>query len=153
MTRLSRTDALKAAGLGVVIALILAAVSMAARQAGLTPLPAPVALAFAETLVGAQSLPPAVGTLFHTVWVTVMTAGFVAASREALTLPRALSFGLALWLVALLVFFPIIGWGVAGLAVGPQLIVGALVPHLIYAALLWAGARLLFGRGIRHQPA
>ena len=153
MTKLSRTDGLKALGLGVVIALILSAVSMAARQAGLTPLPAPVALAFAETLLGAPSLPPAVGILFHTVWVTVMTAGFVAASREALTWPRALGFGLALWLLALAVFFPIIGWGVAGLAIGPQLIVGALVPHLIYAALLWSGARLVFGRGSRYRAA
>ena len=153
MMRLSRTDGLKALGLGVVIALILSAVSIAARQAGLTPLPAPVALAFAETLAGAQSLPPAVGILFHTVWVTVMTAGFVAASREAATFPRALGFGLALWLVALAVFFPIIGWGFAGLAIGPQLIVGALVPHLIYGILLWGGARLVFGRGFRHQPA
>jgi hypothetical protein len=82
-----------------------------------------------------------------------MTAGFVAASRDALTWRRALGFGLALWLVALVVFFPIIGWGVAGLAVGPRLVVGALVPHLIYAALLWAGARLVFGRGLRQQPA
>jgi len=153
MTRLSRPDALKAVGLGIVVALILGAVGAAARQAGVTPLPAPVALTFAETLVGGASLPPAIGILFHTVWVTVMTAGFVAASREALTGPRALGFALALWIVALVVFFPIIGWGVAGLAIGPQLIVGALVPHLIYGLLLWGGAKLLFGRTRRYQAA
>jgi hypothetical protein len=153
MTRLSRPDALKAVGLGIVVALILSAVGAAARQAGVTPLPAPVALTFAETVVGGASLPPAIGILFHTVWVTVMTAGFVAASREALTGPRALGFALALWIVALVVFFPIIGWGIAGLAIGPQLIVGALVPHLIYGLLLWGGAKLVFGRTRRHQAA
>jgi len=153
LTRLSRPDALKALGLGIAVALILSAVGAAARQSGLTPLPAPVALVFAESLFGGASLPPAVGILFHTVWVTVMTAGFVAASREALTLPRALGFALALWILALVVFFPIIGWGVAGLAIGPQLIVGALVPHLIYGLLLGGGAKLLFGRTRRYQTA
>jgi hypothetical protein len=153
MRKLSLNEGLKAVGLGIVISLILAGIGIAMQRTGATPLPAPPALLFAQTILGTAPLPPAVGILFHTVWTTVMTAGFVAASADKLSFPRALGFGLALWLVALVVFFPIIGWGVFGLAVGPQLIVGALVPHLIYAVLLWGGAQLTFGRHLRHQPA
>lgn len=153
MRTLSRTDGLKALGLGIVISLILAAVSVAMRQTGMTPLPAPPALLFAETVLATSPLPPAVGILFHTVWVTGLTAGFIAASRHDLSFVRALGFGLALWVVALVVFFPIIGWGFLGLAIGPQLIVGALGPHVLYGILLWGGARLLFGRTVRYQAA
>jgi hypothetical protein len=66
--------------------------------------------------------------------------------RDALTFMRALGLAVALWLVALAVFFPIVGWGFFGLAVSPRLIVGAAVPHLLFAIFLWGLSRWAFGR-------
>lgn len=37
----------------------------------------------------------------------------------------------------LVVFFPLVGWGVAGLAIGPKLIVASALPHLLFGLLLW----------------
>jgi PST family polysaccharide transporter len=43
-----------------------------------------------------------------------------------------------------LVFFPIIGWGLLGVAVSPALIVASLIPHLLFALFLWGLGRLMF---------
>lgn len=45
-----------------------------------------------------------------------------------------------------MVFFPYVGWGFFGLSEGPQLFVGSLVPHLLFAAILWGWCRWLFPR-------
>src|SRR3546814_10753700 len=50
----------------------------------------------------------------------------------------ALGLAAGLWLVILVVFFPIVGWGFAGLAVSPKLIPASFVPHLLFGLLLWA---------------
>jgi hypothetical protein len=42
------------------------------------------------------------------------------------------------------VFFPVVGWGFLGLAVGPKLIVASLVPHLLFAIVLWGLCRFAF---------
>ncbi len=52
--------------------------------------------------------------------------------------------GLGLWLLTLPVFFPLCGWSILGVGVGPQLIVGALVPYPLFAVVLWAMARRQF---------
>jgi len=49
-----------------------------------------------------------------------------------------------LWAGALVVFFPIIGWGFFGLAVGPQLIVASVMPHLLFGVFLWGSCRIAF---------
>src|SRR3546814_8374886 len=82
-------------------------------------------------------LPLPVGLLFHTVYVTFWVAIFVRyfPRRDILT---ALGLAAGLWLVILVVFFPIVGWGFAGLAVSPKLIPASFVPHLLFGLLLWA---------------
>jgi hypothetical protein len=49
-----------------------------------------------------------------------------------------------LWALALVVFFPFIGWGFLGLAVSPKLIVVALISHILFALILWALAQWTF---------
>ena len=57
--------------------------------------------------------------------------------RDGLTFLRALSVAVALWIVVLVFFFPVVGWGLFGLAIGPKLIVGSAIPHLLFAIFLW----------------
>jgi len=149
LNKLDRNDLFKALGVGVVTSLLLSAVMVPANLSGVAPMPAPPSLAFAQTVLG-TSLPMPVGLVFHVVWVTAWSVIFVALFRDRPSFARALGLAAVLWVVALAVIFPINGWGFLGLAVGPQMIVGALVPHLLFAVILWALVRWAFGRAERH---
>ncbi|MEQ5803401.1 hypothetical protein [Halomonas sp. H10-9-1] len=63
------------------------------------------------------------------------------------TLPTALGLAAVLWVVILVVFFPVVGWGLAGLAIGPQLIPASALPHLLFGLLLWGLDRYLGRHG------
>ncbi len=138
--RLSWLDWLKAFGIGVATAVALSAVLLAAMKSGVSPLPQPLAIAFANTLLG-RELPLAIGLAFHVAWVTLWSMLYVALFRDALSFARALGLALLLWLLVLVAFFPYVGWGFLGLAIGPKLMVGALVSHLLFALFLWGLSR------------
>ncbi len=140
---LSLKDLAKAIGVGVAAAVLLSAVMVPAFKLGVSPLPKPLGLAFAETLLG-RSLPLPVGLLFHVVYVTFWAVIYVVVFRARRTLVSALLLGLGLWLIVLVVFFPVVGWGFLGLSVGPKLIVASLVPHLLFAVFLWGLCRFVF---------
>lgn len=129
--------------LGVVNAVLLSAIMVPAFKAGVPPMPKPPSLAFAETLLGRPVAMP-VGLLFHVAYVTLWSVIFFAAALPRLTFVRALALGAALWLVLLVVFFPVVGWGFFGLGVGPALIPASLIPHLLFAVFLWGLGRLFF---------
>ena len=141
---------LKAAGVGIGVSILTAAVMVTALKTGVSPLPKPLGLAFAETISG-RTLPLPVGLLFHTAWVTFFSMLYVVLFRDALTFMRAFWLGVALWIVALLVFFPLVGWGFFGLAVSPKLIVASAVPHLLFAVFLWGLCLLAFGRRVAEK--
>ena len=140
---LSLKDLAKAIGVGVGTAILLSAVMVPAFKLGISPLPKPLGLAFAETVLG-RSLPLPVGLLFHVVYVTFWAVVYVAVLRAHRPLVSALLLGLVLWLIVLVVFFPVVGWGLLGLGVGPKLIVASLVPHLLFAVFLWGLCRFAF---------
>jgi hypothetical protein len=142
--QLDGRDWAKVMGVGIGVAILTAAFMIAGLKSSVSPLPRPLGLAFAETVLG-RPLPLPVGLLFHTVWVTAFTALYVVLFRDALTFVRALWLGIALWLFVLVFFFPVVGWGFLGLAVSPKLIVGAAIPHLLFAVFLWGLCRLAFG--------
>jgi hypothetical protein len=144
LTRLSGRDLLKAVGIGIATALILSAIMIPAFHAGLPPMPKPPILAFAEAILG-PGLPLPVGLLLHVIYVTFWSIAFIALFRARLTFLRAAALALALWVVALVAFFPINGWGLLGLGIGPTLIPAALVPHVLFAVVLWGLCRLVFG--------
>ena len=80
--RLSSVEWLKALGVGIATAVLLSAVMVPALKAGISPLPKPLGLAFAETVLQ-RPLPLPVGLLFHIVYVTFWSAAFVAMSPVA----------------------------------------------------------------------
>lgn len=114
---------------------------------GISPMPRPLGLAFAQTLLGNVPLP--VGLLFHVVWVTAWSVVYVVLFHDRLTFLNALWLALFLWVLVLVVFFPVIGWGFFGLGVSPKLIVASLVPHVLFAVFLWGLCRIVFGRWLR----
>ncbi|HEY1288768.1 MAG TPA: hypothetical protein VGF58_10630 [Burkholderiales bacterium] len=137
-------------GVGVLTSVILSAIMVTALKIGVSPMPAPVSLVFAQTLFGTD-LPLPVGLLFHVAWVTFWSVFYVVFFWEHLTLARAT--GLAVFLLALMfiVIFPFIGWGLFGMDVGPRAVVGGVVTHALFAIMLWALAYRTFGT--QHEPA
>lgn len=142
--QLSGRAYVKAAGIGVATAVVLSAIMLTALKAGVSPMPQPVALAFAETLFGTK-LPLPLGLLFHVAWVMLWSVAYVVFFWERLTFARAAGLSAFLWVFALVVFFPFIGWGFLGLAVSPKLIIGALVSHMLFALVLWTLVHWVFG--------
>jgi hypothetical protein len=128
----------KAIGVGIATAVILSLVMVPASKAGISPMPKPLGLAFAQVLLGEVPLP--VGLLFHIAYVTFWSVVYVAVFKLR-TFLNALWLALGLWLLVLAFFFPIVGWGFLGLAVSPKLIVGSLVPHVLFAVILWGISR------------
>lgn len=133
----------RAFAVGIGVSILTAAFMVATTKAGVSPLPKSLGLAFAETVLR-RTLPLPVGLLFHTVWVTTFSVIYVVLFRDALTFTRAFGLSIALWLIVLVFFFPVVGWGFLGLGVGPKLIAGAAIPHLLFAVFLWALCRWLF---------
>ena len=140
---LTPKEVLKAVGIGIATALLLSAVMVPAFKFGIAPMPKPPSLAFAETLFG-RDLPLPVGLLFHVVYVTFWAVAYVMLFWGRLTLLNAFWLGLALWVVILVIFFPVIGWGFLGLTISPKLIPASLVPHLLFAVFLWGLCRISF---------
>ena len=134
---LAPRDWFKAIAVGIATAILLSLVMVSALKIGISPLPKPLGLAFAETVFG-RPLPLPVGLLFHVVYVTFWSTAFVVLFRDALDFGKAMMLALVLWIGVLVVFFPLVGWGVLGLAVTPKLIVASFVPHFLFAAFLWA---------------
>jgi hypothetical protein len=82
------------------------------------------------------------GSACAAVWVIFWTLVYVRLSPAIRFMP-ALYLAAALWVSALVIFMPIAGWGFLGLAVTPKLIVAAIIPHLVFALLIWGGCRLV----------
>lgn len=137
---LTSKEAMKAAGIGVITALLLTAIMVPMMKLGVSPFPKPLGLAFAETVIG-KALPLPVGLLFHVAYVTFWSVVYVMLFKGRLTFLNALWLGLALWVGVLVVFFPVVGWGFLGLEISPKLIVASLVPHVLFAVFLWGLCR------------
>ena len=143
LQKLAPRDWGKALGLGIVNGVALSVIMVTLMKLGVLPLPKPLGLAFAERLAG-RTLPLPVGLLFHLAYVTFWSMAFVAVFRHSLTLRNALLLALVLWIGVLVIFFPVVGWGFLGLGVGPQLIPGSFMPHLLFGLFLWGLCRLAF---------
>ncbi|MEQ6885721.1 hypothetical protein [Salicola sp. Rm-C-2C1-2] len=111
---------------------------------GLSPMPAPPSLEFAEMVLGTD-LPMPVGLLFHLAYVMAWTLVYVIVLNPR-SLKSALALAGVLWLGVLFVFFPLFGWGIAGTAISMKLIPASFIPHILFGLALWGGSRLLTPR-------
>jgi hypothetical protein len=135
---------LKATLVGLITGLATALAILPLFWLELIPMPEPPSQAFAETLLG--PVPETVGFLFHLAYVTLVSGGFLVAVEPRPAVWAIAAWSLGLWFIAMVSFFPIIGWGVAGATVKSSVAFGALGPHLLFGAILWATSRLIFRR-------
>lgn len=140
----------KTIAIGLGVGVLTAVVMFAALKSGVSPLPKPLGLAFAEAVIG-RPLPLPLGLLFHAAWVVAWSAVYVVLFRDALTFLRAFWLAFVLWLLVLVFFFPVVGWGFFGFAVTPKLVVASAVPHILFAVFLWGLCRLGFPRTAGHS--
>ena len=78
----------KAVAVGVGTAALLSAIMVPALKMGISPMPGPLALVFAQTLFDAK-LPLPVGLGFHVVWVTFWSVVYVVLFHDRLSFMRA----------------------------------------------------------------
>ena len=132
----------RAALVGLITAIVPSLFMVPMFKLGLSPMPAPPSLLFAEMVMGQESLPMPVGLSFHLVYIMFWSFVFllVLPSRS---LVSALGLAGVLWLGVLFVFFPIFGWGVGGLDVSVKLVPASFVPHLLFGLALWGSTRAL----------
>jgi uncharacterized membrane protein YagU involved in acid resistance len=78
----------------------------------------------------------------HLSYGGVAGANLAALSRPV-TVWKGLGWGVLLWLVMQVAVFPLLGWGLFGVAINPRIAVATLVLHLVYGATLG----LLMDRG------
>jgi len=132
---------LRAIGIGIGVSLLTALIMVPLMKSGISPLPKPLGLAFAETLLH-RTLPLPVGLAFHIAYVTFWSMVYVCFFPRR-NIKTALLLALGLWLVVLVVFFPVVGWGFAGLSVSAKLIPASFMPHLLFGLFLWALNKLI----------
>jgi len=143
MTRDPRIIA-RGVALGLANSVLISLVMVPLFLSGVPPMPQPPSLAFAQVVLGA-GVPMAVGQLFHLAYGTFWSAVWVALDYPRLRPSSAAVLAAVLWLIALLVFFPINGWGFLGLEVSAKVFVAALGPHILFAVFLWGLGKLFFG--------
>lgn len=134
----------RAVAVGLIVAIGTGLVTVPLFKSGVAPMPEAPSLAFAKTLLG--PVPDPVGLLFHVIYVTGVTAVFLALFGARPSLRSIAGVSVLLYAVAVLVLFPIVGWGVAGIAVTPKIAVAALLPHVLYGLILWGADRAVFGK-------
>ncbi|SDG29945.1 hypothetical protein SAMN05216241_10877 [Limimonas halophila] len=145
----ARGDILRAVLVGLLVAVGTGVVTVPLFKLGIAPMPEAPSLAFAKTLFG--PVPDPVGLLFHVLYVTGVTAAVLALLTGARPSGKTIALvSLALYLVAVALFFPIVGWGFAGMAVTPKIAVAAIGPHVLYGLVFWGANRLVFRQ--RREP-
>jgi hypothetical protein len=137
-------DLLRAAAVGVAVAIGTGLVTVPLFKAGIAPMPEAPSLAFAKALFG--PVPDPVGLLFHVLYVTGVTTLVLALAGPRPSGRTIAAASAVLYVLAIAVFFPLVGWGFAGTAVTPKIAVAAIGPHVLYGLVLWGADRAIFGR-------
>lgn len=148
MRKMTSKDYVVAIAIGISIAMIISFVVIPASIVGISPMPKPLSLAFAQKIFGEVSA--LVGILFHIAYVTFWTVVYIVMFKSR-TFKNALWLALGLWVLVLVFFFPIVGWGFFGLNIGSKLIISSLVPHLLFAILLWGISHWAFPYRVSYE--
>lgn len=138
---------IRALCIGLGVAALTALVLLANARPGMSPLPEPVAMAFAGRVLGWEhSL--AAALVVHVIYVTAWSMVFVRHFPQR-GFPQAMLLGVVLWILMLVVFFPMLGWGLFGTHISAYVVEASLVPHLIFGLALWVLQRYVPGRAAK----
>lgn len=125
-------------GWGVVATLAMSVVMILGTVTGRSPMPMPVPAAIVGQILGGglpQPLIALLAAVSHLAFGGVAGAVLAAIARPV-TFLKGLGWGLVLWVVMGLVFLPLVGWGLFGTSIAPQIAVATLILHLIYGIVL-----------------
>lgn len=114
-----------------------------AMKTGIAPMPAPIPLEIAKTILGdvAKPLLMAVAILSHFGY-GAFWAALAAKVRWPFGIKEGLGLGVGLWALMQIAVLPLIGWGVLGLEITgfpPKIALATLVLHLIYGLVVGSG--------------
>ena len=139
---------LKAAVVGVGAALVMYLLMILAIQGGAAPFNIPPSAAMLTRLgIGVAPLALLVHFAYGAFWSMALVYWF----EEQTSISNGIYLALGLWLIMMIVYSPIIGWGFFGfgssgsmlsqndpiyLAPGPKYLIATLVLHLVYGAII-----------------
>jgi hypothetical protein len=105
---------------------------------GRSPMPMPVPAAIVGQILGGGLPQPLIALLAAVGHLTFggVAGAVLAAIARPVTLLKGLGWGLLLWVLMGVVFLPLVGWGLFGTSITPQIAVATLVLHLIYGTVL-----------------
>jgi hypothetical protein len=140
---------LKAGVVGALGSLVMFLIITLTLQTGLAPFNTPPSAAFLAKLnIPAQPLGLVVHFLYGIVWSVILVALF----RERTHIGNGLGLAAVLWLIMMVVYSPIIGWGFFGvggsgheLAADHPLWIGSPVKYIVASALLHVVYGLIIG--------
>ena len=151
---LSTTNILRSGAAGLIAGIVMfIPMVYLVKIAGIAPFNIPPSAALLKSL-GLPYQPP-IAPVLHFLYGIASAIVFVALFRNSLTILKALAFSGVMWLILMLVYSPIIGWGVFGTADTsglPELlqlgstmkfIIVTLVMHIIYALVMGYSAKKL----------
>jgi len=156
----------KAAAVGVAGGIVVSILMHLAMRAGIAPFNLTPSAALLERLgFGGTPLAVAIDLAYGAAWSIALVATF----RERTDVWRGIGLGIGLWLLLMVVYSPIIGWGSFGLgraqqlpadhllylAPGPRYMLSALVLHVVYGAIVgWLNPLWMdWPQGIPQQTA
>ncbi len=128
-------------GWGVVATIAMSVLMILGVITGLSPMPSPIPEAIFNKGLGllGVGLPGPLIMLLAAV-AHLSYGGVAGALLAALTRPvtvwKGLGWGVLLWIVMQVAVFPLLGWGLFGVAITPRIAVATLVLHLVYGATL-----------------
>jgi len=141
----------KAGAVGLLGALIMFIIIFATIQTGMAPFNMPPSAAFLVTIGLDPGMAKPLGLIGHFAYGIVFSIILVAMFRERTRLVNGLGLALVLWLIMMLIWSPIIGWGFFGfgggghelaedaplyIGSGMQYVIATLVLHILYGLII-----------------
>jgi len=139
-------NAIKAIVVGAIASLVMIVIMLFLVNEGIAPFNLPPSAAFSHQ-VGLPAQPT--GAVLHFLYGMVLSLIFVYLFRETISFLKGIGFAIVIWLIMMLAFSPIIGWGVFGIEAGQgdpsgplylastaRYIVSTFIMHLIYGVII-----------------
>jgi hypothetical protein len=145
-SRMRVGELLLAAVIGAVSAVVLALLPVPVIRIGMLPLSRPISLAVVQRFLG-EATPLHMANVLQGAYVTLWALIYAVVFRPRYPLWAACLIAGLMWTIALVVVFPLAGWGMFGLQFGASPMATAMAQYTLVALLIWGMSKLLLARG------